>query len=517
MRLRVCLCISCIACVSAFVRMKLRRDLKIQCLLTFRVSPVILLQFFSLSRDAQKPRGRESKERERIMVEETEEEEEEEEVYKGPSLPPPPPPSVSVQSLVGKKNGGQKSNALPVVAAKDHTDKDAFKNAVDASHWSHSNDATLKRSGGDDPDNDDDDYEVNENSHWWTLEARSVALSREAKVQWNPEVDLPCEDARERQMKAQTGEFNVWYGKSATAPGALSYHERKPAPTRCVAAFDCGTTKADALADTTENTSIYWCLHFARGRCTYGNRCEYIHRLPTGLDDAKRKDLMYDLFGRSKHALEKADNSGAGSYLRDVRTLFIYYAGSIPEHWGSERMEREIRKDFGEWGPIEAVDVKHDRTFCFVRYKFRASAEFAKEAMEGQRIGNSKIHELPLSVRWANDDPNPVAIVRVKRERETLVADAIIRGIEKKQREMSAKEALEQKMIAQVKEGEEYPDTSAFYDDEEGKKAMVDAEKEKKEEEERNRKSFKSNNVEEEEEDDDDDDDGVTFDPDDYE
>ena len=105
----------------------------------------------------------------------------------------------------------------------------------------------------------------------------------------------------------------------------------------------------------------------------------------------------------------------------------------------------------------------------------------------------------------------------MKRERETLVADAIIRGIEKKQREMSAKEALEQKMIAQVKEGEEYPDTSAFYDDEEGKKAMVDAEKEKKEEEERNRKSFKSNNVEEEEEDDDDDDDGVTFDPDDYE
>ena len=431
------------------------------------------------------------------------EKEDDEEVYKGPSLPPPPKPSL--------RNGKQQQQQQQIVKAAA---------AVHASLWSHNrNDATLKRSGGDDPNENDDDFaEVNENSHWWTLEARSVALSREAKVQWNPEVDLPCEDARERQMKAQTGEFNVWYGKSATTPGAMSYHDRKPAPTRCVAAFDCGTTKADALADTTENTSIYWCLHFARGRCTYGNCCEYIHRLPTGLDDAKRKDLMYDLFGRSKHALEKADNSGAGSYLRDVRTLFIYYAGSVPEHWGSDRMEREIRKDFGEWGAIEAVDVKHDRTFCFVRYKFRASAEFAKEAMEGQRIGNSKIHELPLSVRWANDDPNPVAIVRVKRERETLVADAIIRGIEKKQRAMSAKDALEQKMIAQVKEGEEYPDTSAFYADDQGKKAMEDAEKEKKDEEERNRKSFKSNNVEEEEEEEeDDDDDGVTFDPDDYE
>ena len=53
------------------------------------------------------------------MVEEIEEEEEEE-VYKGPSLPPPPPPSVSIQSLVGKKNNGGQKSALPVVAAKDH-------------------------------------------------------------------------------------------------------------------------------------------------------------------------------------------------------------------------------------------------------------------------------------------------------------------------------------------------------------------------------------------------------------
>ena len=121
-------------------------------------------------------------------------------------------------------------------------------NAFDASMWSHNN-ATLKRSGGDDPLGEKEtteDFEANENSHWWTLEARSVALSREAKVQWNREVDLPCEDARERRMKAQTGEFNVWYGRSATQPGELSYHERKPAPTRCVAAFDCGATKADA-------------------------------------------------------------------------------------------------------------------------------------------------------------------------------------------------------------------------------------------------------------------------------
>ena len=454
------------------------------------------------------------------------------EVYEGPSLPPPRAKPMEqtrhktnsetnaiVCSVIETKNGANElQESIGNRFRKTSEDETKKRKAVNAeaceqARWSH-------RESDKNGDRDfDEHYEydcIDDRSLWWTLEAREFALSRNAKVQLNAEIDLPCEDARERQQKAATGEFNVWYGKSATTPGELSYHDRKLAPTRCVAAFDCGSTKADALDDTTENTSIYWCLHFARGRCTYGNCCEYVHRLPTGLDDAKRKDLMYDLFGRSKHALEKADNSGAGSYLRDVRTLFIYYAGSVPEHWGSDRMEREIRKDFGEWGPIEAVDVKHDRTFCFVRYKFRASAEFAKEAMEGQRIGNSKIHELPLSVRWANDDPNPVAIVRVKRERETLVADAIIRGIEKKKMALSAKDTLEQKMLEQLKDinnGDqaEYPETDHLYDDEQGHLALANAEKEKKEEEERYAKSFRTTNEEES------DDDNVDFDPDAYE
>ena len=34
----------------------------------------------------------------------------------------------------------------------------------------------------------------------------------------------------------------------------------------------------------------------------------------------------------------------------------------------------------------------------------------------------------PLTVRWANDDPNPTAVRRVKREREETAADAIVRA-----------------------------------------------------------------------------------------
>lgn len=64
------MCIVCIVCVSAFVRMKLRRDLKIQCLLTFRVSPatIFLLNCFG-SKFAHFPETRKSHAAERAKRE----------------------------------------------------------------------------------------------------------------------------------------------------------------------------------------------------------------------------------------------------------------------------------------------------------------------------------------------------------------------------------------------------------------------------------------------------------------
>jgi hypothetical protein len=57
------------------------------------------------------------------------------------------------------------------------------------------------------------------------------------------------------------------------------------------------------------------------------------------------------------------------------------------------------------------------------RYSWRSSAEFAKQAMHQQRLDGSKMAEV-LDVRWANDDPNPRAVERVKREREEAFRDA---------------------------------------------------------------------------------------------
>lgn len=66
------------------------------------------------------------------------------------------------------------------------------------------------------------------------------------------------------------------YGKtSSTREGGR--HVQKEAATRCVARMDSGRTKGDEAKQRT------WCLHFARGACTRGYECMFLHRLPTGV------------------------------------------------------------------------------------------------------------------------------------------------------------------------------------------------------------------------------------------
>lgn len=64
-----------------------------------------------------------------------------------------------------------------------------------------------------------------------------------------------------------------------------------------------------------------------------------------------------------------------------------------------------VKRHFEEWGPIEYVRVIHTKSIAFVRYFLRASAEFAKEAMDNQALDHSEV----LVVRWATEDSNPTA------------------------------------------------------------------------------------------------------------
>ena len=184
---------------------------------------------------------------------------------------------------------------------------------------------------------------------------------------------------------------------------------QKHAVTRCVPSMDTGYSRGSLAKQ-----SII-CLHFARGVCVKGHECMYLHRLPTASDDA-HCPMLYDIFGREKHKTEREDNGGTGSYLRNCRTLFVYYGAAST--LGGQRMRKMLATSFGEWGAIEDIHIVPSKCISFVRYKFRASAEFAKEAMMGQKLEDSI--EDSLVVRWANDDPNARAIERVKREGNTM-------------------------------------------------------------------------------------------------
>jgi len=120
--------------------------------------------------------------------------------------------------------------------------------------------------------------------------------------------------------------------------------------------------------------------------------------LPTEEDELKN-DIAHDIFGRERHRTYRDDMGGVGSFLKENRTLHItgYQRGKVNEE--------VLLRHFGEFGDIENIRIVHDKSMAFIRYRLRGAAEFAKEAMIDQSLDNNEV----LSVRWANEDPNPKA------------------------------------------------------------------------------------------------------------
>jgi len=139
-----------------------------------------------------------------------------------------------------------------------------------------------------------------------------------------------------------------------------------------------------------------------------GEECTFLHRIP-GIEDERRLDATYDIFGRERHRTDREDMGGVGSFSRDNRTLYI---GGLRKISGVN-LEQLVWEQFSEWGEIENVRVIFSKNIAFVTYKMRSSAEFAKEAMADQGMGHQEV----LNVRWANEDPNPA--VQAKKEYDT--------------------------------------------------------------------------------------------------
>lgn len=51
-------------------------------------------------------------------------------------------------------------------------------------------------------------------------------------------------------------------------------------------------------------------------------------------------------------------------------------------------------QNFGEFGPVKHIHIVPTKTIAFVKYHWRVSAEFAREAMDQQQLTGSTLNEV---------------------------------------------------------------------------------------------------------------------------
>ena len=243
--------------------------------------------------------------------------------------------------------------------------------------------------------------------------------------------------------KEHSGTYNVWYGTYSGDTFRSKGGEKHAVVERCVVETDAGATKADAHGD---NKSRSFCLHFAKGTCAKGAECHFFHRIPLPEDDHLVDDSV-DCFGRERHAEHRDDMEGTGSFLKPSRTLYV---GRLrkEDHGGASGLERELWTQFGEWGELEAVNVIANKPIGFVRYRCRANAEFAREAMNLRSLGK---HGDVMAVKWAHDDPNPEA----QRQIEEADRRAVLLMVEAQGKLLPASVSVEEEEEKEEEEEEE--------------------------------------------------------------
>jgi hypothetical protein len=231
--------------------------------------------------------------------------------------------------------------------------------------------------------------------------------------------------------------------------------------------------------------AVFFCQFFARGVCSNGSECPFFHLVPSAEDCAQHdKNPTSDIFGRDRFAEEKSNQGGVGSFFSLSRTLYVGY-GAASEKLGA-KLQDVFERVFSEWGPLEDIYVVRGKSIAFVRYVFRASAEFAKESMNNQSLQPAWWPGAPaapevLNVRWAYDDPNPVAIRRNKREREEAFADAARRAEERlapEQREALRMQRALEDGLAEAAPGVaslRYPATDGQFDGADAREAAWDS------------------------------------------
>jgi hypothetical protein len=238
--------------------------------------------------------------------------------------------------------------------------------------------------------------------------------------------------------------YNIWYHRVSN--DRFDESIRVAATTKCDPWLDSGFTEADSK----HAESSPFCMWFAKGCCSKGERCRYKHRVPTK-KDSDECDQMVDIFGRERHAQHTDHMGGVGSFLKECKSLYISeieLEQDIPD--AVQKLEAQLWQLFHPWGPIENIRVIPSKRIAFLKVGYRAAAEFAKVACANQPCGKSEA----INVRWAFEDPNP----RAEEQSVIDTRDEFLALIEKRIAEMSYLERLAKGLIKEDSVG----DASAF-------------------------------------------------------
>ncbi|KAG2445736.1 hypothetical protein HXX76_000342 [Chlamydomonas incerta] len=272
---------------------------------------------------------------------------------------------------------------------------------------------------------------------------------------------------KELAARGGGGELNYWSGRklgpsvpqAGRGAGRQVERVREASKYRCLPEADVGRTRG---SDAKQHV---FCLYFSKGCCSQGSACPYLHRLPTAADEQYAvRDLSADIFGREKRGENEGYRSGAGTLDRDNRTLYINYEGA--GSYELPKIRQLVEANFKLWGPINNVYIVHPKNIAFVRYDWRSSAEFAKEAMHKQPLLGSSLGEV-VTARWANEDPNPVAVAAQKRAAEEAFSQVYVQSFESLPPEQKRARIQELELKAALKKGTSvgsYPSTDAQFE-----------------------------------------------------
>lgn len=169
---------------------------------------------------------------------------------------------------------------------------------------------------------------------------------------------------------------------------------------RCWPSTDACATDGEKRGE----TSI--CLDWANGRCARGVHCGSRHALPSIADENRMTfsadGLLRDVFGRPR---APANTFTPLSAFDPLACQTIHVVSGVPR--GDLHVRRRIIDEaLTEWGHIVKTWFIADEGSCFVKFKWRASAQVVMEALHGRPL-RPEDNE-PLQLAWAMVDPSIV-------------------------------------------------------------------------------------------------------------